>query len=907
VTADQWGRLKEIFDAALRWDPNVRAAALREACGDDQTLLGELESLLADETAARTFLEQPMPEWVSDRAAHDRDAPPSRMRIGQYRLLRQIGRGGMADVYLASRADKLYQRFVAVKLIGVGEPGKASPDLLSRFRHERQALAVLDHPNIVKLLDGGTTDHGRPYLVMDYVQGMPIDAYCDSHRSSIQERLQLFCEVCAAVHYAHQNLIVHRDLKPSNILVTPDGVPKLLDFGIVKLLRPELWSQTIDLTQSDMRLMTPAYASPEQLRGEPITTASDVYSLGVLLYGLLTGHSPYQVKHQTPLELERAICETQPEKPSTVIDRIEEVRAAHGGPPVVLSPDSVSATREGTSDKLRRRLKGELDTIVLMALRKEPQRRYASAEQFAEDIRRHLKGVPVIACKDTFRYRSGKFIRRHAAALAVAAAVLLLLIAAAAIAISQSRVAQAQHARAQNRFNEVRQLARFMLFELDEALRSGATRARTSVIAKALDYLDRLAVDASDDVSLQRELIDGYLKVGDLQGNLYGPNLGDQRGARASYQRALRIAEAVQRTDGGNPASSRDVARANQRLAEWLSLSGDAMEAVKRFRAALTVFEGLAARAPTDGGAQRDLLSAWERLGSTQYVLGDLQGAHESYQRYRDIAQRLFAADQGSTTAARALARADEEIGKILALSGQKEQGLDRLRRGLAAYEALLVADPTNVPLRRAVSVTYTNLGDVLASAGRPTEALTHYRHGLRALERLARDDPGNRQSQRDLGVTFAFLADVLSKTGDTREAREFTTRALDLLRSLADDPDRSALNHREYAWLLVTTPFEDLRDVVAARRHALAAMQMTNGTDPATLDTLATAYYLNGEIAQAVEVEQRALALLPASSGHGSGSHLRESLEANLARFRRGLSQGSSRAPSEQARAKQP
>jgi serine/threonine protein kinase/tetratricopeptide (TPR) repeat protein len=925
MTPQQWDRLKEVFDSALQREPAARSRFLREACADDESLLRELESLVADVNAAESFLETRAtagdePATVDDRAPvdrsladHARAATAARhgnavgqRRVGPYRLIRQIGRGGMADVHLAARADGLYRKPVAMKLVRVGI---SSPEILSRFRHERQTLAVLDHPNIVKLLDGGTTDEGLPYLVMDYVEGVPIDEYCDSRRHSITQRLELFRIVCAAVHYAHQNLIVHRDLKPSNILVTADGTPKLLDFGIAKLLRPELLAETTSYTRSEMRLLTPAYASPEQFRGAPITTASDVYSLGVLLYRLLTGHLPYPLAMRTPGEYERAICETQPEKPSTVIARTEQRELANGES-VMISPESVSASREGSPDRLRKRLTGELDTMVLMAIRKEPQRRYASVQQLSEDIHRHLIGLPVVACRDTLRYRSAKFIRRHTLALVVTAAVVLLLLAAVAVAVSQSWIAQAQHARAERRFNDVRQLARFMLFDFDDAIQSGTTPARQRLIATALDYLDRLAVDAADDVSLQRELIDGYLKIGDVQGNLYGPNLGDQRGARESYDRALRIAEAMHRKDARNPTWRRDEARAHEKAAELLSIGGDAAEAVKRFHAAIDVFESLAATpsegtdapAPVDTTLARDLLSAYQRLGSTQYVVGDLTGALQSYQRYLVVARRAFGQEANTVDARRAVAKADEEIGKIFALSGRREEGLARLQRALSVYEALLAADPGNASLRRSVSVTYTNLGDILAGAGRHAEALTQYRNGLRALERLAQQDPENRQLRRDLALTMAFLAEVLVKTGDARAAQAMAARALKLLRSLVDDPDASAVNHRDYAWLLVTMPFENLRDVAVARRQAELAVQMTNASDPSTLDTFATACYLSGEIARAVEVERHAIALLPptredgTTPTHGAGAHLRTELEANLARYETALAERSDR-----------
>ena len=335
----------------------------------------------------------------------------------------------MGAVYLAVRADDQYQKQVAIKLI---KRGMDTETILRRFRTERQILANLDHPNIAKLLDGGTTEEGLSYFIMDYVDGLPIDMYCDTQKLTTVERLRLFRTVCSAVAYAHQNRVVHRDLKPGNILVTAQGVVKLLDFGVAKLLNPEASSKTTGSTAAALRPMTPEYASPEQVRGSVITPASDIYSLGVLLYELLTGHRPYRVRSLTPQEIEHVICEEAPEKPSMVIGRVEE--APDRDRP--LTPASVSETREGQPEKLRRRLAGDLDTIVLMALRKEPERRYGSVEQFSEDIRRHLEGLPVIARKDAFWYRSAKFIKRNKAAVLAAtlgAGIILGLVVVAAL------------------------------------------------------------------------------------------------------------------------------------------------------------------------------------------------------------------------------------------------------------------------------------------------------------------------------------------------------------------------------------------------------------------------------------------------------------------------------------------
>ncbi len=412
---DKWQRAKELFGTALAHEPAERSAFLAQACGGDETLLQEIESLLAAYGEAGTTTGSSAEDSLSGR------------RIGPYQLMHRIGHGGMAMVYLATRADDQYRKCVAIKLI---LPGLHTDDLLRRFRNERQTLAALDHPNIVKLLDGGETEDRLPYLVMDYVEGRPITDYCDAHRLSTAERLLLFRTVCGAISYAHQRLVIHRDLKPGNILVTAEGTPKLLDFGIAKLLNPEA-AATLVVTRTGQRLMTPAYASPEQVRGEPLTNSTDLYSLGVVLYELLTGNRPYRFKNQSRLEIERAICEEEPVKPSTAITRIHE-RTTADGTSMVVTPEAVSRTREGDPKKLSSRLHGDLDAIVMMALRKEPQRRYSSVYEFSEDIRKHLEGLPVKAQASTIIYRGTKFLHRHRDA-GVAVGALLALVSAVAI------------------------------------------------------------------------------------------------------------------------------------------------------------------------------------------------------------------------------------------------------------------------------------------------------------------------------------------------------------------------------------------------------------------------------------------------------------------------------------------
>jgi Tol biopolymer transport system component/serine/threonine protein kinase len=329
--------------------------------------------------------------------------------VGPYKIVEQIGQGGMGSVYKAVRDDDVFKRDVAIKII---RRGMNTDFVVRRFRHERQALAALDHPNVARMIDGGVTDEGLPYFVMEYIDGVPIDTYCDTRKLDVPARLKMFQQVCAGVQCAHDRKIVHRDIKPGNILVDEAGRPKLLDFGIAKILDPELSTQTLDPTATVLRLMTPEYASPEQVLGEDITEASDVYSLGVLLYELLTGHRPYRMKRKSPQEIAQVICDTEPERPSTAVGRTEVVTRGQN-PAVTLTPEGVSHTRRAKPEELRRILCGDLDNIVLMAMRKEPHRRYECASALAADIGRHLEGLPVSARKDTLFYRASKHLQRN--------------------------------------------------------------------------------------------------------------------------------------------------------------------------------------------------------------------------------------------------------------------------------------------------------------------------------------------------------------------------------------------------------------------------------------------------------------------------------------------------------------
>jgi serine/threonine-protein kinase len=541
-----WDKVEEVFLSALEHGVAQRKAYLDTACDGDAVLRAEVESLLASHEQARDFIEAPAVAFVSDLLPGELiDASKSTVgqRIGQYKVIQEIGRGGMGTVYLAERADEQYQKLVAIKVV---RRGMDTQDILRRFRNERQILASLEHPNIARLLDGGTTDDGLPYLVMEYVEGTPVTNYCDDQRLPTNERLQIFRTICAAVQHAHQNLVVHRDLKPSNILITPDGTPKLLDFGIAKVLNPALSGPAIERTGTELRVLTPDYASPEQVRGKKLTTTSDIYSLGVVLYELLTGHRPYRSVNTPSHDFARVICEQEPPKPSTAVSSVEVVTHDDSRPQTTITPESVSRARDTQFDKLRRGLFGDLDNIVLMALRKEPERRYESAAQLSTDIQRHLDGLPVIARKDTFKYRAGKFVRRNRLAVAAAAVILLSLIGGIVATAWQARVAARQARVAQQEKDKAESISAFLgqvLNSTNPVLKVSHDNTRERTITEVLDEAARRLESGEFDnqpevkAELERIIANSYNGQGrhrladqhmqeyvDLQGKLYGAN-----------------------------------------------------------------------------------------------------------------------------------------------------------------------------------------------------------------------------------------------------------------------------------------------------------------------------------------------------------------------------------------------
>ncbi|HYL04062.1 MAG TPA: protein kinase [Steroidobacteraceae bacterium] len=816
-------------------------------------------------------------------------------RIGPYRVVRELGRGGMSRVYLAARADEAFEKRVAIKVV---ERGLDSEEITRRFLSERQILARLDHPNITRILDGGTTDDGLPYLVMDYVEGQPIDRYCEAHALDVAARLRLFQGVCAAVHYAHQHLIIHRDIKPANILVTSDGVPRLLDFGIAKLLTPE--AQPSHPTRTVLRRLTPEYASPEQVRGEALTTASDVYSLGVLLYGLLCGQSPYRGQPTSAGALERAICEEQPPRPSAAL---APAGSARGG--------------ESAPDRLRRRLEGDLDNIVLMALRKEPLRRYASVEQFSQDISRHLTNLPVIARPDTAAYRTAKFIRRHRTGVAAAATIIALLAAGVVATSWQARVARAERARAQQQFNDVRRLATSFLFEFNSSIQNlpGATPARKLLVQRALEYLSKLAQQSQGDPSLQRELAEAYLKVGDLQGNPYEPNLGNTPGAVDSYDRALAISAKLTAADGADAQAWKSLARSYRSLGEVLPLLGRSGDGVTDLRQAVHIFERLVGQTPRDRDLRVQLADCYQSLGDLQghsglQNLGDRAGALDSYRKAGALFDAMAAESPADQKARGGAAVMRIRIGDMQQAQGDSDAALDNYRGAMQRAQSLTAEDPKNDRFQRILALSYRKVAEMENRRGEFAQALQSAGHAARINEALAAADPQNAQAGANFALSLTTLADLLTKTGNSRtaldrylqageilqrlsaaaptnifmrgqladalvaaggaaarqgrpaQARDLTLRGVAMARDLAGKPDATPDELSRYALILLSCQPADLRQPVVALRSAEQAVSKSAGRDPRSLQVLAQAYRQTGDRARAEETERRALSL---------------------------------------------
>ena len=684
-------------------------------------------------------------------------------RIGPYRVVREVGHGGMGNVYLATRDDEQFQQQVAIKLLKTGLAGDV---MRRRFRTEMQILADLNHPNIARLLDGGeTTDH-VPYLVMEYVEGTSINDYCAEQRLSTDQRLRLFITVCAAVQYAHQHLVVHRDIKPGNILVTHDGDPKLVDFGIAKLLergaRPES-----PATVTAMHFMTPEYASPEQVRGVSVTTATDVYSLGVVLYEILSGRPPYRLNNRMPHEIAKVILDQDPERPSVAIGTRAKFESTNG------SNGRATTTPVVNLPKIRGRLKGDLDNIVLKAIRKEPERRYGSVQQLADDIHRHLTGLPVTARPDTFGYRAGKFIKRQKVAVTAAALVVLTLVFGIVATLKENRVARTERARAEHRFNEVRQLANSFVFEVHDAIANlpGSTPARSVIVQRGLKYLDSLAQDAAGDRGLQRELAAAYEKLGTVQYTPTVAHLGDLPGALESHRKAAALREALVAADPTNSDYRRELLDSYWYIATLLGSEGDLTRELEMIQRQLPARQELATKELTEFTDRYNLAGTYVYIGQALMRMGDIKGALENQRKALQLREQLSKLDPNKARSQRALSISYEFLGAATAQAGDPKAALELQRRGLELRESLVSDDPLNTDLQLMLIASHRYVGDMLLKFGEIEEATEHYQKELELAETMLKSDTSNAQFAGNHAEALVKVGDVEARAGNTAKA----------------------------------------------------------------------------------------------------------------------------------------
>lgn len=843
---ESWAKIRATFEELVDLEPAERARRLAELEERDPELARHARELL--ERDGGGDLEDVPPSEVWSHLCEASTLPPG-TRLGPWELGAVIASGGMGTVYRGERADAQFEKSVAIKLI---KRGMDSEEILRRFRYERQVLAELDHPGIARLIDGGMSDEGQPYFVMEYVEGLPIDEWCAGREPSLQERLRLFQGICQAVSYAHRHLVVHRDLKPSNVLVTPEGEPKLLDFGVARMLDPERHGEQSRWTAEQGFFGTPSFASPEQLRGETVTTASDVYSLGVMLYRLLTGGRPYELSEVSREEAMRLVCEVEPTAPS----RRAGLSTARG------------------DRGLASRLAGDLDNIVLMAMRKEPERRYSSVEQLSEDIQRHLDGLPVLARPNTLAYRASKFFARNRALTLTGLALALSLLVGAITSTLLYTEAEDARDDAVRTLEDLRRMAATFIFDVSDEMGplEGTVQARERIVASALTYLDELAGQEHDDPQVVYELAGAYLQLGDLQGGTIHSNLGRRADARVSYDKAAALARHLLEADPLSVGSADLLARSLyrqsdldflggedelgmerlnealplcppdsgeapvlatrsvllERRGERLKLRGQFDAAAGDLEESLAIQEDLLERRPLAVEARRDLAVAMNKLADVRLQQGDLEDAELLCSESRALLEELL--DEGVEDAESRgnYIAALNVLGTLYLQVQRPEDALEPLR--LADEQAAIIcrADPGNVLAKRNRAAGQQVLGMVLGRLGQHEEALEVLQEAESIMQELLELDPGSLRAQRDYAISLSTTASALTNVGRLDESHAVNLRAVEEFEALLERDPRTGEARRDLAACLsnlggyhMSAARDDSRPIDERRAHA--------------------------------------------------------------------------------------
>ena len=879
MDAANWADVKQILDLALEIDRDKRAEFLdrREIPAE---IRAEVESLLAYEDGAEGMMQLSAVAFSLDLLEDDALAG---QQIGAYKIIGEIGHGGMGAVYLAERADGKFSQRVALKLL---KREMNTSAIRRRFRREREILASLDHPNIARLLDAGTTADKIPFLAMEYVDGLPIDEYCERNELGLEERLELFRKVCSVVDFAHRSLVIHRDLKPSNILVTGDGTPKLLDFGISKIVSDES-DNTATVTR--LGVMTPSYASPEQLRSESVTTAADIYSLGVILYQLLCGHRPFESRESDLKEILKAVSDIDPPLPSAMAQ-------TETGPPSGsgwqsngnlaavghTEPANGQVTSPRTVSIKPQYLRGDLDNIVLKALKKEPERRYLSAESFSEDIRRHLAGLPVTARPDTFSYRAEKFVKRNSISVVAAALISLAVIGGIAATLWQAGVARAERARAEKRFNDVRKLANSYLFEVYPEIENleGSLKAREVILKSALEYLDSLSSEVGSDLVLLSELATAYEKVGDVQGALNNSSLGNIKAGLESYAKAGRLREAVFTADPTNLESKEKLANNYYTTARTLWNNSQTKEAEEAFEKGLKLRRELAAAQPesveaknrlavllVDYGAipafnfqaekalflyndayaiinelrqkepenpdfKKSLTRMIRSMSKAKTALGDYDGAFRDLYLAVDVSKELAQQFPKDFRVQRSVWLTESIICEAYIDKAERQKVVDACTKIIDFPTKALAKEPENGVVAYDLAISHFNLSRAYRINNEPSMTLASAQKAIEVMTNLIKKDPENAEYKRNLAVYQTEIGRSYMMLKQYERAIAELKNVIAAMGPIAENDKETttyrydlAVGHR-----LIAESYFKLADPIAAVENVDKAINLVNG-----------------------------------------------------------------------------
>ncbi len=802
-----------ICDEAMARTSGEREAFISRACGDNTQLRDSVESVLRAITAAGHFL---TPD--DDLVLPEQDIVGS--VIGSYRIVDKLGEGGMGAVFLAEREQEDYTQRVALKMIR----GRfLANELVERFNAERKILAGLNHPYIAALIDGGTTPDGMPYLVMEYIEGLPLDAYCDKHSLGVKERVKLIQKIAMAAQSAHQNLVVHRDLKPSNVLITADGIPKLLDFGIAKLIQADPDEEGDDSGSTAMygrQAMTPDFASPEQILENKVTTASDVYSLGILTYSLLAGERPYRLSSTSRRDMIRSVEELTVPRAST---RLEAVKSA---PEVA----KIAASRGTTPQRLKKLLAGDIDNILLKALHKDAERRYVSVAAFSADLDRYLKGLPVEARPDSIGYRTHRFISRNK--VAVSASVALAFTVVAALAISSWAYFRAETARAEatQRFDQVRSIANVMMFDVfDEVTKlDGATKARELLAESAQSYLNSLATSTQVTQDIRFDAGKGYIRLARAQGGIDHLSLGNRNTATQNYQRArdmltalheeypenfdyaMALAELQQDLAAHALYSDNDIPQARElaelsirtysatqprtdaviighvsamtELADTYDWEGDPAASAEVLRAAIDLIAQIDTNPAINARAASTKAKVLRDLGSVEYYLDDFESSLAHLQDSRDLIREILRHTDNRPVIERGLAITLFELSGTQVDGGWKEESLVSIDEAVAIANSLFTANPNDTGALQLISAVVEQRATILSELGRFDEAITQAKESYNFSVMMSERSSDDAMSNRGIMIDTWNVGRVYFTAGRNGEACEWLTRAVDLL-----------------------------------------------------------------------------------------------------------------------------